>query len=87
MGAYTVELSNAAFRELRKLDPQTADRIRRALATLAEHPRPPQAKPLKGWNDALRVRVGDYRIIYRIYEDKLTVLVLQVGHRREVYRK
>ncbi|MCD4726205.1 MAG: type II toxin-antitoxin system RelE/ParE family toxin, partial [Pirellulales bacterium] len=53
---------------------------------LAKNPRPAGAKMLAGPNRFLRVRVGDYRIIYRVEDDRLVVLVVRVGHRREVYR-
>ena len=53
---------------------------------MRDTPRPPASKPLVGHPGYLRVRVGDYRIVYRLEEDKLVVLVLTMGHRREVYR-
>jgi mRNA interferase RelE/StbE len=55
------------------------------MALLARDPRPPGAKQLQG-RDALRVRVGSYRIIYAVKDDELLVLVVAVGHRRDVYR-
>jgi mRNA interferase RelE/StbE len=83
---YTVELRPAAVRQLRKFDPQVRRRIEGAIALLAEDPRPPAAKRLVGGDGRWRVRTGDYRIIYLIEDRLLTVLVLDVGHRREVYR-
>ena len=82
---YTVELRPAAVRQLRKFDPQVRRRIEGAIALLAEDPRPPAAKRLVGGDGRWRVRTGDYRIIYLIEDRLLTVLVLDVGHRREVY--
>jgi mRNA interferase RelE/StbE len=59
-------------------------RVRGAISLLANDPRPPNAKKLKG-RDALRVRVGDYRVIYTVMDDVLLVVVVNLGHRRDVY--
>jgi mRNA interferase RelE/StbE len=83
---YLVDISPAAHRQLRKLDPQGRRRIQAAIELLAEEPRPPAATQLVNSGGAWRVRVGDYRIIYDIDDGVLVVLVLAVGHRREVYR-
>lgn len=53
---------------------------------LSENPRPPGTEALKGEEGLLRLRVGAYRIIYRIKEARLVVLVMRVGHRKDVYR-
>jgi len=70
---------------LRKLDREIRPRIEGAIALLAEDPRPPASRPLGG-RDGYRVRVGDYRIIYTVQDDVLLVVVVTLGHRREVYR-
>lgn len=85
--SYRVTLAPAAARQLRKLDPQIRRRLQAALELLAVEPRPPAATQLVGGAGEWRVRTGDYRIIYEINDDELLVLVLQVGHRREVYRR
>lgn len=82
---YRIELRPAAVRALRKVDPQRRGRIQGAIALLAQDPRPPGAGALQG-RPGFRVRVGDYRIIYTIEDDVLLVVVVTVGHRREVYR-
>ncbi len=84
MSAYHLELRPAAARSLRKLDPQTSRRIQGAIALLAPDPRPPGAQALRG-RPGLRVRVGDYRIIYTVEDDVLLVVVVRLGHRRDVY--
>lgn len=71
---------------MRKLDPQARRRLQATIELLADVPRPPAAKKLVDSGGAWRVRIGDYRVIYDIYDDRLVVLVLQVGHRREIYR-
>jgi mRNA interferase RelE/StbE len=83
---YVVELAPAAVRQLRKLDPPARRRVQAAIELLADNPRPPAATRLVGGAAEWRVRTGDYRIVYEIHDDRLLVLVLAVGHRREVYR-
>jgi mRNA interferase RelE/StbE len=81
---YRIELRPAAARALRKLDPSGRPRIQGAIGLLADDPRPPASRPLRG-RPGYRVRVGDYRIIYTIADDVLLIVVVAVGHRREVY--
>lgn len=83
---YRITLAPPTARQLRKLDPQARRRIQAALELLAVEPRPPAATQLVGGSGEWRVRTGDYRIVYEIEDDHLLVLVLRVGHRREVYR-
>lgn len=82
---YRIEVRPAAARQLRKLDPQTARRVQGVIALLADDPRPPASRPLTG-RPVWRVRVGDYRVIYTIEDDRLVVVVITIGHRRDVYR-
>jgi mRNA interferase RelE/StbE len=81
---YRIELRPAALRALRKLDPPIRRRVQGAIALLAQNPRPPAARSLKG-RPALRVRVGDYRVIYTVHDDVLLVVVITLGHPRDVY--
>jgi mRNA interferase RelE/StbE len=81
---YRIELRPAAARALRKLDPVVRPRIQGAIGLLADDPRPPASRPLRG-RPGYRVRVGDYRIIYTIADDVLLIVVVTLGHRREVY--
>jgi len=83
---YRIELRPAAVRALRKLDPQAARRVQGAIALLAENPRPPAARRLRG-RPAWRVRVGDYRVIYTIEDEVLLVVVVALGHRRDIYER
>ena len=84
MSHYRIELRPAAVRALRKLDPQIRHRIHGAIALLAQDPRPPGARALRG-RPGFRVRVGDYRIIYTVTDDVLLVVVVTLGHRRDIY--
>lgn len=84
---YEVTLAPTAARQLRKFDPQVRRRVQAAIELLAEDPRPPAATRLVGGAGEWRVRTGDYRIVYEIHQDQLLVLVLNVGHRREIYQR
>lgn len=75
----------AALRQLRKLDSQTARRIKSATESLRAEPRPHGVKALTGQHGWLRIRVGDYRIVYEVRDSELVVLVIQIGHRSQVY--
>jgi mRNA interferase RelE/StbE len=81
---YRIELRPAAVRALRKLDKPTRLRIQGVIALLAEDPRPPAARALQG-RPGWRVRVGAYRVIYTVADDVLLVLIVALGHRREIY--
>jgi mRNA interferase RelE/StbE len=83
---YRIEVAPTAARQLRKLDPPARRRIQAAVELLAQQPRPAGANKLVGGNNEWRVRTGDYRIIYEIHDQVLLVLVLAVGHRRDIYR-
>ena len=84
---YEVALSLAAARQLRKIDPHVRRRVQAAIELLATEPRPPAATQLVGGAGEWRVRTGDYRIVYEIEDERLLVLVLSVGHRRETYQR
>lgn len=85
--SYDIEFSSAAVRQLRKLDGVARRRIKAAIELLSDDPRPPGAKKLVGGDGEWRVRTGDYRIVYEVRDHVLLVLVLAVGHRREIYRR
>ncbi|WP_427133500.1 type II toxin-antitoxin system RelE family toxin [Pseudarthrobacter sp. S9] len=84
---YEVRLSDAARKQLHKFDRSVQRFLLEALSLLADNPRPPTAKSLAGRSGQLRVRVRDYRIIYQIRDQELLVLVVAIGHRREIYNK
>ena len=82
---YSVTLAPSAARQLRKFDSDVRRRIQAAIDLLAVEPRPPAATRLVGGSGEWRVRTGNYRIVYEINDDQLVVLVLRMGHRREIY--
>ena len=86
MPEYEVRLSRPAQRDLDRLTRDSWVRIRDALLSLADDPRPPGCRKLRGGNATYRVRVGDYRALYDVDDDSCIVLVLRIRHRREVYR-
>lgn len=84
---WQVELNTRARRQLRKLNKPTARRVLTAITALERDPRPapPASLPLTGHPGLRRLRVGDHRIVYELRDDTLVVLVVTIGHRREVY--
>jgi mRNA interferase RelE/StbE len=82
---YHIEFTSLAARQIRKMPRQSQDRVLALISDLADNPRPRGALKLTGEQTAWRMRVGDYRVIYDIYDDTLTVTVVRAGHRREVY--
>lgn len=85
MKTYGIEFARSAAKELKKLDRSAGKAVMSAIYRLASNPRPAAAKKLVG-RPEWRLRVGDYRVIYDIYDSKLVILVLKVAHRRDVYR-
>jgi mRNA interferase RelE/StbE len=86
MSPYRIELRPAAIRALKKIHPEDKERVQGAIALLGQDPRPPKAIALSG-RPGYRVRVGDYRVIYTIQDDVLLVVVVNLGHRRDIYQK
>ena len=84
---YTVRISKRAERELRKIDRRDQVKIAARIDQLASDPRPADVKKLATGEDLYRVRAGDYRILYRIEDEELLVLVVRIGPRGEVYRR
>lgn len=82
---YTVEILRRAQKQLSQIERIDRERIIEAVGGLADNPRPPGCKKLSG-RPAWRIRVGSYRVIYEIHDDRLLVLVITIGNRREVYR-
>ena len=82
---YKLLIEKRAQRALGKISQPHRDRIISAIRSLAEYPRPSGVKKLSG-RDAWRIRIGSYRVLYEIYDDKLVVLVVDIGDRRDVYR-
>ena len=84
--AYRIVIERPAEKSLRRrIPPEHADRIRRAVDALAENPSPPGSLELRGRQER-RLRVSDYRVIYVVDDTRRLVTVMQAGHRKDVYR-
>ena len=84
--AYKVAILPAALLQLAGLPRPDQKRVANKIDRLSTDPRPPGAQKLQTDRDLYRLRVGKYRVIYAVEDVRLTVLVVRVGHRREVYR-
>lgn len=85
--SYNLRLSKRADKQFRGLDANVRKRISAALVLLSQDPRPRNARKVIAPKPLLRVRVGDYRIIYAVRDQELVILVVSLGHRKDVYRK
>jgi len=84
---YSLEIRRSAQRELDALDDALFTRIDRKILALADDPRPPGCRKLKGYKDQWRVRVGDWRMVYIIDDAARLVSIMRIAHRREVYER
>ncbi|MFZ0284443.1 MAG: type II toxin-antitoxin system RelE/ParE family toxin [Terriglobales bacterium] len=84
--AYAIQFKPAALRQLENLPRPVRNRIASKIDSLRDDPFPAGCKKLSGLLDTWRIRAGDYRVIYQVHKGILLVLVLTLGHRREVYR-
>jgi mRNA interferase RelE/StbE len=83
---YSLVFRPSVSRDLKGVPPQDLKRILARIEALREDPRPAGSVKLSGL-EYYRVRQGDYRIVYEIVDDQLIVIVVKIGHRREIYRK
>lgn len=86
MPAHEVLLSKTARKQLLLLPLAVHNRIIEDIASLGIVPRPLGCKKLKGYKNSFRIRVGNYRVIYEIEDNVLRILVLAIGHRKDVYK-
>ncbi|MEH2086470.1 type II toxin-antitoxin system RelE family toxin [Nostoc sp.] len=84
--SYKVEILRGALKQLKKIPSELQERIQIKIDDLATEPRPNGVKKLKGKENAYRIKVGDYRVIYDIFDDLLVVNVVEVGHRKNIYK-
>ena len=84
--AYEVAFKPSAFRSLANFPIAAQKRILVKIESLAENPFPPGVKKLRGDENLYRIRVGDYRVICQVQSELLLVLVLRIGHRKEIYQ-
>lgn len=86
MEQYRIEITGDALRTLAKLDKPVRRQVQAAIDGLSTQPRPPGVLALQSFRRAYRLRVGDYRANYKVDDGRLTVLEVDLGHRREIYR-
>lgn len=84
---YSIQIISIAQKNIRRLDPNVRNRIIKAILNLKTNRYPQQFKPIKGKDIAqFRIRVGDYRVLYDVYDQDRVVLILRVGHRKDIYK-
>lgn len=83
---YEIEISNSAEKTLAKIPKKDRMRILEKIDALEIEPQASGSIKLQGHKDLYRIRSGDYRIVYSIKKDRLIVLIVEIGHRREIYR-
>ena len=86
MASYSVELTRTAEKQLRRIAKRDRNRLVEAIHGLADRPRPHGVRRLQGYDDVYRIRVRQYRVVYEILEDRVMVIVLKVGHRKDIYK-
>ncbi len=85
MAKYKIEIKKSAVKEISKLPTKELKKILKKIKLLADNPRPFGAIKLSG-DEKFRIRIGNYRILYQIFDKKLIVIVVKVAHRKEVYK-
>ena len=83
---YTLEYKNSVKKELRKLSQIDRIAIIRKIELLKNESRPEGSAKLKGSHNLFRIRHGDYRVIYQIHKNVLLIIIIRIGHRREIYK-
>jgi len=83
---YRIEIKPQAEKALADVPNPHRRRIAKAIDALADQPRPTGCRKLTGSEDAYRIRVGDYRVVYRIVDRVLIVYIIRIGHRKDIYR-
>ena len=86
MESYRIDYAKGVEKDFRKIPTKAADRIAASIDKLASDPRPAGSVKLVGFELEYRIRVGDYRVIYQIHDSVLVILVIEVGHRKDIYR-
>ena len=84
---YSIEFDKSVKKTLSKLPNEVIKKILDAIAELADDARPNGCKKLQSSGDYYRIKVGNYRVIYEINDGELLILVVEIGHRKEVYKR
>ncbi len=86
MARCSIEISRTAEKQLKKLNRDDQRRVVKAIVALADDPHPQGSRKLTGYEDVFRIRVGQYRVLYSVSGKKLVIIILKIGHRKDVYR-
>lgn len=86
MASYKIEWKNTAYKELQKLPRPIITRVVAAVSELSNEPFPRGVKKLVGSEFSYRIRIGDYRVVYEVFENRLIIEIVRVRHRKDVYR-
>jgi len=86
MASYSIEFTATAEKQIRRIAAGDRVRVLRAIQQLSHDPRPRGCRKLQGYDDVFRVRAGTFRVIYSIEARRLLIIILKVGHRKDVYR-
>ena len=86
MASYEIEIGRTAEKQLKNLSERDQLRVVRAGLALVEEPYPRGTRKLWGYDDVFRIRVGRFRVLYSVAENRLVILILKIGHRKDVYR-
>ncbi|MBT6340799.1 MAG: type II toxin-antitoxin system RelE/ParE family toxin [Desulfobacula sp.] len=84
MAKYKIRVKKSAEKELRKIPKKKLIKIIDQIGSLADNPHPPGSKKLTN-QEKYRIRIGNYRVLYYVEDDILTIFVIKVGHRKEIY--
>lgn len=86
MATFDIEWKSSAIKELRRLDKKITPRIVKAIEALSSNPFPSRVRKLRGGEHSYRIHVGDYRVIYTVFEDQSSLQIARIRHRGDVYR-
>jgi len=87
MASYKIEWKQSARKDLIKLPQKSISKILKSISSLPDNPHPPGSRKLHGTEYTYRLRSGNYRIIYSIYNNIVTIEIVGIGHRKDIYRK
>lgn len=83
---YKIQFNKHYLKDLQKIPNKDREQIRESILSLVNNPRPDGCKKLKGNSSLYRIRCGDYRIIYTIEDQLLLIIIIEIGHRKDIYR-
>jgi len=86
MPDYTITFAQSTRKELERLSTSVVNRIFPKIEALAQNPRPPGCRKLRGFENLWRIRIGDYRVVYQVFDEELVVDIVAVRHRSQAYR-